>query len=392
VEQTSDNIQKYRTAREIILGLNKKLKKTVRNGDTGGDFFTPGHMDVGVGTIDGEPVERAIIILRGCGCQWSREEDGGCTMCGHFSGSTKGQPLPSHYLKEQFDRGIAAYDFAEYPMLCLYNGGSFFNDTELDPDLRRYMFKKISAIGHVKRLIIESRPEYISHEVLDEIEYLMPNVTTEIGVGLETKNDVIRELILNKGVTTDDLVRCGEKFKGRKTMMLAYVLVNPPFLTESEAIEDTVEAIKFAAAIGSSIVSLEAVSIQHLTLVAFLAEAGHYRTPWIWSMFEIIKRVSHLGLVVRLGGFEFFPLPKEFTSNCSTCNETMIKKIHRFNMTNDLNVVENLQCPDHCELEWKEELKRTDPRDFADRIIDTVKAIDVTETINKLKTHCVSWK
>lgn len=390
MEQTEENIQRFNKAREIILGLNSKLKNVVRTDDPEGDFRTPGHLDVGVGTIDNKSVKRAIIILRGCGCQWSREEEGGCTMCGHFSGSTKGQPIPAHYLKEQFERGLAAYDFTQYPMLCLYNGGSFFNETELDPELRRYMYKKINAIGHIKRLIIESRPEYVSDAVLDEVEELMPNVITEIGVGLETRNDIIRELILNKGVTSDDLIRCGEKFKGRKTKMLSYVLVNPPFLTEFEAIEDTVESIKFAAEIGSSIASLEAVSIQHLTLVAFLAEAGHYRTPWIWSMFEIIKRVFHLGLVVRLGGFEFFPIPKEFTSNCSACNETMIGKIQQFNMTNDLSIVENLECPRHCELEWKEELKKSEQRDFADRIIDTFNVIDVNETINKLKTHCVS--
>lgn len=380
-------IETYNKARQLILDINSQLKNAVRMNPAAGDFCTAGHIDAGVGIIDGKPIKRAIVILKGCGCEWTQQDKGGCTMCGHFSGSTKGEFIPPEYLKMQFEDGIAAYDFREYPMLCLYNGGSLLNEKEISPDLRRYMFEKINSIGYIKRLIIESRVDFITDNILDEIETLLPGVTVEIGVGVETKSDTIRELILNKGISTVDIVECGKKFHGRKTKMLAYILINPPFLTESEAIRDAIATIEFASGIGAGVISLEAVSIQHLTLVSLLAEAGYYRTPWIWSMFEIVKRTFHLGLTIRMGGFEFFPIPKDFTSNCSACNETMIAKIQEFNMTNDLNVIANLNCPDHCEKLWLEDLKKIDSRDLPRRIIETFEFIDIPATINKLKLH-----
>lgn len=306
-------------------------------------------------------------------------------MCGHYSGSSKGRYVPTENLKKQFDEAVAGYDFRKYPMLCLYNGGSLLNEREIEAELRGYMLKKIASIPHIKRLIIESRAEYITEEILDEIEELLPHTTVEIGVGVETARDDIRELILNKGVTTEGLVEVGRKFRGRKTQLLAYVLLNPPFLTETESIEDTISTIEFAMEIGASIVSIEAVSIQHLTPVSFLSEAGYYTPPWIWSIFEIVKRTTHHKLDIRIGGFEFFPIPKEFTSNCSACNEEMINRINEFNRTNDLKVIENLTCSSKCDLLWKEELKKTDRRSLPERVIKILESIEMSKFLKRLQ-------
>jgi archaeosine synthase beta-subunit len=377
-------MEKYQKARQILVKLNSAVKEMIPTDMTAVDFSKVGHSELGVGFLDGKAIERVIIILKGCGCEWAQKKEGGCTMCGHLSGSSKGKFIPPRFLKKQFDETMDRYNFFRYPMLCLYNGGSLLNEKEIDPHLRRYMFKKINSNRHIKRLIIESRSEYITSEKLDEIERLLPHITVEIGVGVETTSDIIRDLILNKGATTQEFIECVRKFRGRKTEMLAYILLNPPFLTESEAIADTIAAIEFAHKIGIRVVSLEAVSIQDLTLVSFLAEAGFYQTPWIWSIFEIIKKTYQLGLQIRIGGFEFFPIPKEFTSNCSACDEKMIAGIEEFNRTNDLGALENLSCSRNCDRKWRKNLEKTDHRDLPTRIIKTIEAIDVLAVMDRL--------
>ncbi len=377
--------ESYRKAKSMLLELNKDIKSIMPLCTDDPDFETPGHVEIGAGSIDGVSVERVIAILRGCGCEWALKTEGGCTMCGHLSGSSMGKEIPSQSMKNQFDFVMNRYDFDKYPLLCLYNGGSFLNEKEISSDLRKYMLERISGVAGIKRLIIESRPEYIDDGKLDELEMLLPSTTVEIGVGVETADDSLRDLVLNKGVSGRELKEAGEKFRGRKTKLLAYVLVNPPFLTESEAIEDTISSIEFAAKIGAEIVSLEAVSIQHLTLVSFLAEAGYYNTPWIWSIFEILKKTFHLGVQLRLGGFEFFPIPREFTSNCPACDKTMVEKIQEFNKFNDLKTIENLSCPGCCDLLWREELKKVDSRDLPERIIQTLDSIDTKEILYRLK-------
>jgi radical SAM enzyme (TIGR01210 family) len=201
---------------------------------------------------------------------------------------------------------------------------------------------------------------------------------------VETARDDIRELILNKGVTTKELLKVGKKFHGRQTQLLAYVLLKPPFLNETEAIEDTISTIELSLEIGAAVVSIEAVSIQHFTTVSLLWEAGYYKPPWIWSIFEIVKRTAHLGITIRIGGFEFYPIPKEFTSNCSACNQEMINRINEFNSTNDLNVIENLKCSSKCDIKWKEELKDTDRRSLPGRVIEILESIEISGFLNRL--------
>lgn len=383
----SKDSEEYQKARQMLVEVNAKIRKLIPPDLKKTNFSQAGYSEVAYGSLDGKAIERVIIILRGFGCEWAQEKEGGCTMCGHLSGSAHGKKIPDKVIKKQFDIAMKKYDFRNYPMLCLYNGGSFLNEKELSRDLRRYMLSTIGANPDIKRLIIESRPDFITTAALDEIDELLPNTVVEIGVGVETRNDLLRDLVLNKGVTAEELAKMGSLFKDRRTRLLAYVLVNPPFLTESEAIADTISSIEFAKEIGAKIVSMEAVSIQHLTAVSFLAEAGYYQTPWIWSLFEIVKNVFHLDIEIRIGGFEFFPIPKEFTSNCNACNEEMIAKIQEFNKHNDLTIIENLTCSNHCDLHWKEDLQKKDERTLPRRIIETLEAIDTDIILQRLKEH-----
>lgn len=378
----------YLKSREIILDIQNRIKNLIHVDLNTLDFDTPGHVEPGVTYFNGHSAKRLIVILRGCGCEWAQKEEGGCVMCGHLSGSSKGQTIPDQKLKNQFNQAIDGFDFSECPMLCLYNGGSFLNEREISAPLRRYMLQRINDIPHVNRLIIESRTEFITNEVLDEIEEIMTDTVVEIGVGVETANELLRDLVLNKGVTTEDLRTAGSRFRNRKNIkMLAYILVNPPFLTESEAIDDAVRSLQFAQDIGAEIASLEAVSIQHLTLVSFLAEAGFYKPPWIWSMFEIVKRSAHLNLDLRIGGFEFFPIPKEFTSNCEACDEDMVRRINQFNLTNDLSYIDQCRCPNQCDRLWRQDLQKRNGLDLPSRIQSIFDQIDAPAVLEKLRLH-----
>lgn len=380
--------EKYKKAKELLNQVNQRIKAQISVSFKESDLEKFGLSMVCKGFLEGKAIDRVILILRGMGCEWARKDHGGCTMCGHLAGSTRGQAISSKLLKKQFDDGMNSFDFTKYPMLCLYNGGSFFNENEIPKDLKLYIYKTVDANPHIKRFIIESRAEYISAELLDELEEFMPNTVVEIGVGLETVNNRIRDIILNKGNDTPaEFLKLGEMFSHRKTKLLIYVLIKPPFLTETESIEDAVSTVEFAHTLGADIVSLEAVSIQDFTLVSFLAEAGYYKTTWIWSILEIVKRIYHLAPIVRIGGFEYYPIPKEFVSNCSICNEKMIKKIEEFNARNDINVVNGLECGNHCDLQWKKELREQDRRDLADRIIDAIETIDVPGVLRNLKKH-----
>lgn len=369
------NKKNYLDAKRMVNSLTTDIRNLYHKNVILSSFKKAGNSEIAAGFLDGKAIKRVIIFLKGLGCAWNLTEDGGCTMCGHLVGSTKGASLPLSYLKKQFNSEMQKYDFKEYPLLCLYNGGSFLNENEIAKEFRRYCFKKIAANPNIKKLIIESRPEFITEEILDEIEDILQGKEVEIGVGLESSNDGLRDLVINKGITSEEYVSLGQRMHKRKTKLLMYVLVKPPFLTEAEAIKDAITTTEFAFTIGADVVSLEPVSIQSMTIIDFLSKAGYYKTPWIWSVIKVVQETAKFGLV-RIGGFEFYPIPKDFTSNCSLCNEMMINKINEYNTHHNLEVLENLSCVAKCDEMWMSVLNKETMLSLPDRIIYTLQSID----------------
>ncbi len=375
-------MNQYADAKKKLIELNKKIKLLGPEFSDVLDTSRVSISEVKEGILDGESIERVIVILRNSGCAWATKDEGGCLMCGHYCGTTRGKKLtPENYIK-QIDYEMGLYDFNKYPMLCIYNSGSFLNEEEIPIEARQYIFKKIASIKGIHRLIIESRPEYITDAILDEIDTFLPNKTVEIGVGLETSSEEIRDLCLNKGIETKEYVSVAKRMKNYHSKLLGYVLLKPPFLTEAESIEDSISTIKYAFNIGFDVISLEPVSVQNFTLIDYLFESGYYRSPWIWSVIEVIKQTYKLGLV-RIGGFEFFPVPSIFAHNCEKCNLKFIKAIKEFNRSYEPKVFEGINC--ECKKEWEFDLQEKID-EYPLRILKILDSINENYILGKMKS------
>jgi len=235
-------------------------------------------------------------------------------------------------------------------MLCLYNSGSFFNEGELPAEIRRDILKNIAEIKDIKCVILESRPEFVNSEALNEIEDILGDRRVEIGVGLETLTEDIRDLCLNKGMSTAEFLKASKMIAKSGAKLLAYVLIKPPFLDEQAGFEEAVRTAKFAFDSGVDVISFEPVSIQDFTLIHYLYEAQQFRPPWIWSVFKVARETAHLG-EIRLGGFEFMPVPKIFAHNCDDCDPSVIKALEEFNSSADVNWLSGHSCK--CQGLWQ---------------------------------------
>jgi radical SAM enzyme (TIGR01210 family) len=344
--------------------------------------------EVKEGLLNSEPIQRAIFILRSRGCAWALREGGGCTMCGHLAGTTRGTSIDPDVYVRQFADELSEFNFSNIPVLCLYNSGSFLNDEEVHPDARRRIFRLIAGVPEIRHLIIESRPEFVSEASLAEITELLPNKTVEVGVGLECYDDAVRSVCLNKGFNRSEFLEASRLIGKSPVKLLAYVLLKPPFLTESEAIEEAVRAIRFAFQHGADVVSLEPVSVQDFSLVHYLYEAEQYRPPWIWSVFEVIRRTAGLG-EVRIGGFEFLPIPKIFTHNCPKCDPACVEAIVDYNRGGGITRFDKLSC--ECMSEWRRNIEARDDRPLAERITAILSSIDERRTLERVR-ESNSWK
>lgn len=337
---------------EILKDIHSKIPNSKK------DFSKVGNYEFKTGSINGEKIKRVIIYLRSSGCEWMlNDENGGCSICGHIAGTANGRRVEAESYIKQFDEIISEIDLAGVRMISVYNAGSFFNDNEIPEKARIHIFKKISELNQIETVIFESRPEYISEDKMSIMKDILYDKRVEIGVGLESSDAYIREMCVNKGFKADDFYNASKIMKNNNVYLLVYVLQKPPFVSEKLAIKDSVNTIKWAFENGADIISLEPVSVQKNTLINLLYKMGLYRPSWIWSVVEVIKNVSDLGLV-RVGGFEFFPTADIFTHNCPECDEEYIDAIESYNATNKLDkILEALEHPcTRCYSEWKSAL------------------------------------
>lgn len=314
--------------------------------------------------FNGANYKRAVVYLMSNGCEWALKSAHGCMMCGHLAKQIRNdKPISVEDYLRQFEEEFEKIDFENYPILNLYNNGSFINDNEIPPEARKGMLRMINKNPHIKMLVLETRPEFVTEEKVREIKKLIPNKHIELGVGLEMKDDFYRQICINKGFSLkryNFAARIVTKYLNLRT----YVLLKPLFLTEKEAIEKAIETIEYAFASGTTTVSLEACTIQDYTLMKYLYERGLYSTPWLWSIIEVVRKVKTPGKLI-VGLFKFFPSPSAVPNNCDRCNEKVMEKIMQYNRTLDLKTFNGLTC--ECKKQWRRILGEK-PLPFEERL------------------------
>jgi radical SAM enzyme (TIGR01210 family) len=322
------------------------------------------------GNLYGKPVRKLCIYLRSSGCEYALNT-GGCTMCSHsLLGTTKGGAISSNLLVTQFKTEFNKYYNKIFPILSVFNEGSFLNTNELPFDAMSEILFIIGNSKHVKRLILESRPEYISD---DYINFIRKNIgfeiELEIGIGIEALDDFIRNVIINKGISIEDFEKSVKICKRHNVRVLSYILLKPIFLDELQGINCAVETGKYAFSIGCDAVSIEPNGVYPNTIANRLFDLGLFKPPWLWSLMECAKVLSKYG-EVRLGGQQFAPLPKTLSSNCSQCTEKIWTYASKYNSSYDIKYLEGF-CR-NCYEYWRNELSHNEHNFVIERLSERI--------------------
>src|SRR3990172_3179633 len=231
--------------------------------------------------LDGSPITALTIIFQTGGCRWSN-----CTMCGYVYDSARNPPSHDDLMK-QFEHALSSCRDKDF-IVKIFTSGSFLDDGEIPTATRIEMLSRLGADARVKKVIAETRPEYVTQEKVSECTAALGK-RFEVAIGLETSNDMIRKDIINKGFSFADFVNASEIAEQENVTVKAYLLLKPPFLSESVAINDIINSITDAAKLAGTI-SVNLCNVQKGTLVDEMFERGDYRSPWLWSAVEVLKR------------------------------------------------------------------------------------------------------
>ena len=288
--------------------------------------------------LDDQIVDAFVVIIRNPGCYWSKKS--GCLMCGYNNDSLS--TVTQENLITQFEKAMEKYQGQQY--IKIYNSGSFFDTGEIGINAQNSILKM--AGERAEKVLVESRPEFVSQKSMDmALEHVKK---LEIAIGLETANDEIRHKSINKGFKFADFERAAKLARKNGASIRTYLILKPPYLTESEAIADTLESIKIASPL-SDVISVNPMNIQNYTVVEGLWKKNLYRPPWLWSLLSVLDQSSKI-TDVRVISAPSGGGSKRGVHNCRKCDREILPKLEEFSLNQDAGIFEGLKC--QCKEKW----------------------------------------
>lgn len=323
---------------------------------------TPAYIATSNINFDGVPGTRLFVAYRTIGCAYDKRGTG-CTMC-NFAEYADPR-ITGENLEKQHETalvllssGIQHFDFATL--------GNFYHDREIPHATRLKLLGSLRELPKLKRVLTESRRQYVSVEKLQEAKAcLRPDQTLEFALGYETINPHIRTSVLNKATPEKHLDQCLEICRDARVNFVGYTLIKPPSLTEAEAIDDAVatalHVLNKAASYGvNARIAFEPVFVTHGKPIETLWRRGEYQSPKLWSIAEVLIRTGEqLGLENTQGKL-FVGLSDEglsdgrTASNCGVCDSEITAAIQDFNGHQDIEPLKQLNHG--CKEDWLEEV------------------------------------
>ncbi|MHA1955394.1 MAG: archaeosine biosynthesis radical SAM protein RaSEA [Candidatus Thorarchaeota archaeon] len=299
------------------------------------------------------------IVLGTVGCTHARSSSGGCTMCSYLLDGTEQNPSDDQIV-EQFLVAFQTLQDEPAPLsVKIYTSGSFLDLEEVSLDARNRILEHITKDKRITEVVLESRPEFVSDTSMSDVRGILGDKHIEIGIGLESWSDRTRSICINKGFDGESFKHALETAKKFNVGVRAYVLLKPPFLTEQEAISDSVGTIKEAASMWATTISVNPLNVQKYTLVERLWSRDAFRPPWLWSVIEVLKQArSQVESRIRLLCDPVAAGKRRGAHNCGSCDKEVIDAIREFSLNQDEKVFESLSCD--CKAQWHHTLGHED--------------------------------
>jgi len=289
------------------------------------------------------------IILNTGGCRWARA--GGCTMCGYVAESVEGGSVSHDALMDQIDVCLdhEANEAEEKSgLIKIYTSGSFLDEREVRAETRQGIAE---TFADRDRIVVESLPDFVEREKIED--FTEQGLKTDIAVGLETGTDRVRRDCVNKYFEFEQFIEASEMAEAAGAGIKAYLLMKPPFLSESEAIEDMIRSIEKCAEYAHT-VSMNPCNVQRYTMVDELHFRGGYRPPWLWSVAHVLEETADADAIVvsdPVGhGSDRGP------HNCGDCDDRVQRAIKDFDLRQDPSVFEQVSCD--CKRTWEPVVER----------------------------------
>jgi archaeosine synthase beta-subunit len=275
-------------------------------------------------TASGKIEDVAIIFLTNRECPFR------CLMCDLWKNTTD-KSVPPGAIANQIE--WASNNVAVAKHLKLYNCGSFF-------DGRAINFKEYERISSIVKgfetIIVESHPAMINDKCLTFRDMLKPDL--QVAIGLETVDpEVLKKL--NKKMSLEDFTGSVSFLTKHHIKSRAFVLLRPPFQTESEGIFWAKRSIDFAFNAGVECCTVIPVRGGNGAM-DILKNEGLFSPPGIRSLEEVLE----YGISLNSGRVFADVWDLQIFSKCDKCLKPRTERIIAMNLSQKALPQINCSC------------------------------------------------
>ena len=209
--------------------------------------------------------------------------------------------------------------------LKLYNNGSFFDKKAIPKSDYSHIAKLLERFETV---IVESHPKFINESCIEFKNLLKPKL--QVAIGLETVHPKILQK-LNKKMTLDDFKKAVNFLQQEGISSRAFILLRPPYLTETEGIYWAKKSIDFAFKWGVESCVVIPVRAGNGAMDVLLKK-DHFHSPTIQSL----EAVLAYGLSLNSGRVFADIWDVKYFSNCHKCIDKRIQRLTHMNLNQQL--------------------------------------------------------
>jgi len=247
-----------------------------------------------------------VLALYTRPCRYGR-----CAFCALPNMSLGGEAVSAYDIEHQIDYILAHYSQTELEAIgkvSVYTASSSLDQECLPTRSLMYLALKTSELKNVKLMSLETRPEYVEDWELKAIKNVFDNqIALEIGIGYETYDPHLRNIVLEKGLTAAGLTRLMKMLADNKALLKAYIMLKPHYsLTEEAGIVEAKNGVQELAGLGSEYgvpvsIHLNPTYIAHgCRLTDDMVKFG-YQPPELDSVLQVLYFARELNLQIYAG-------------------------------------------------------------------------------------------
>jgi len=268
-------------------------------------------------TRSGKIEDTGTIFLSNLECPFR------CLMCDLWKNTTN-KSVRTGDIPNQIEWALK--QMPEVKHLKLYNSGNFFDKKAIPEE----DYSQIaSLLSDFETVIVESHPKFINEKCLLFKKMLKPEL--EVAIGLETVHlEVLQKL--NKQMTLNDFSKAVKFLTKNGIRSRAFILLRPPFLSESEGIFWANKSIDYAFEVGVQCCTVIPVRAGNGAM-DILMKKGDFSLPMLSSL----ERVLEYGIGLSSGRVFADVWDLELFSDCEKCFDERQRRLTAMNL-NQKNV------------------------------------------------------